>query len=115
MHFQLIECVGHVWPCSVYAVHMAQTEQQEMKRHRSLNATTCNFVLLTEYLWKMEKNSQKPSCVFPVAVYFCTLCLILCLYMIHTWVFFCFVLFRLFVFSFVLLITAIAQNLLDIN
>lgn len=54
MHFQLNECVGLVWPCSIYAVHMAQTEQQE-ENHRSLNATTCNFVLLMEYLWKMEK------------------------------------------------------------
>lgn len=61
MHFQLNECVGLVWPCIIYAVHMAQTEQQEMKHRRSLNATTCNFVLLKEYLWKMEKFPKTPT------------------------------------------------------
>lgn len=57
---------------------MAQTEQQEMKHHRSLNATTCNFVVLTEYLWKMEKKKKHSQNLhaysqWQMAVYFYTL------------------------------------------
>lgn len=68
-------CLAFIFFVAFIVVHMAQIEQQEMKNCRSLNATTCNFVLLTEYLWKMENVFPKPPYIFPAAVYFFTLLL----------------------------------------
>lgn len=94
MHFQLNECVGLVCPCSIYVVCMALTKQQEMIHHRTLNATTCNLVLLTKYLWKAENISY----IFPVAVYFSTYLLdCVLVYKSYTW--------QAFLFSFLFCLT----------